>query len=735
MFTWLTVLGLVGALVAAGGLFYLYQTTTIPDPNSEYLTQTTQVFYADGKEPLGDFAIQDRQSIALEDMPQHLQDAVVAAEDQTFWTNRGIDPKGIARAFWNNLRGGPTQGASTITQQYVKILYLTSERTLSRKLTEAMVSIKLQNQQDKRQILEGYLNTIYFGRGSYGAEAAANAFFAKDAKDLTLKECAVLASVLNNPTKFDPANGKENRRDLKARYQYVLNGMVEMGTLDSATGAKAERKLPTFPEVRADSKFGGQKGHMLKLVKDELKTLGFDEQEVDGGGLRITTTFTPQAMRAVQDGVLSVKPDVRDRFLHIGAAAVEPGTGALVGFYGGQDYLDSQINWAVAGGMAGSTFKAFTDAAAISQGYSLKDTFEGNSPIELPDGTTFENQGDQDYGSAVSMIKATQSSINTAFIDMVASMDNGPAAVIKMAEALGIPGNEPGSFGIPRKSIDLQENVGVTLGTAQVSPINMANAYATIANGGERAPVHVISKVVSKDGEELYSYKAPTKRVLDEDIAADVSFALQQVVTSEGSGRQALALNRPAAGKTGTATNDKDEVSSSWFVGYTPQMSTAVMYVRGNGRQQLQGWLPDWNGLGGYFGGNYPTRTWTAIMQTLMEGLPVEEFPEPVYVDGDAPTSGHEPTMAPPTSVRPTQRPTKRPTRRPTTRPPTTPTTSAPTSQPPTTLPPTTTVPTTAPPSSEPPTSGPPTTLPPTDGGSGAAQPRMVLPSSPPRPT
>ena len=195
-------------IIGALGFVYVYSSTTIPTPNKDFQTQTTNVYYKDGKTGLGRFVEQNRESIPFEQMPKHVRDAVVAAEDRTFWTNRGIDPKGILRAAFSNARGGSTQGASTITQQYVKIYYLSSERTFKRKIKEAFVSLKLQKQLTKSKILEGYLNTIYFGRGAYGIQAAAQAYFGVDAKDLTVQQGAVLASVLNSPQNFDPAEGR-----------------------------------------------------------------------------------------------------------------------------------------------------------------------------------------------------------------------------------------------------------------------------------------------------------------------------------------------------------------------------------------------------------------------------------------------------------------------------------------------------------------------------------------------
>lgn len=667
---WLLIVGLVGGLLGVVAFFVAYRTVDVPSPNEEFLTQTTNVMYRDGSTELGSFATQRRESIPYDAMPQNIKDAVVAAENRSFWTDQGIDPKGIIRAAFNNAAGGSTQGASTITQQYVKVLYLTQDQTLTRKAKEAFLSLKIQRSMSKEEILEGYLNTIYFGRGAYGIQAASKAWFDKPAAGLNVRQSAVLASVINNPTRFDPANGQDNRAELEARYQYVLSGMADMGTITAAEYDHASRRLPDFPKIEAESQYGGQKGHALKLVRDELERLdipGVDQAAIDGGGLRITTTLTPNAMRASEEGVTAVRPPSRSGpNLHAASATVETRTGALLGFYGGHDYLDSQINWAVTGGMAGSTMKAFTDAAAIKQGFSLTDTFDGNSPIDIG-GTEFENQGDASYGSAISMLAATQDSVNTAFIDMVNSMDNGPRAVIDTARSLGIPGNQPAPYGIPNTSRDLQENVGVTLGTARISPINMATAYGSIANGGRRAQVHVVKEVRDRNGKVLYRFDDKPKRVLDEDIAADVSYALQQVVQG-GSGTQALNLGRPAAGKTGTATNDNGYVSSSWFVGYTPQVSTAVMYVRGDGDDGLDAptadgsqWMPaSSDGQLGYFGGNYPAKTWTEIMQTVMEDRPVEDFPPPVYVDGEAPDSGHEPYV-PPAEPEPEPEPTQRP--------------------------------------------------------------------------
>ncbi len=657
----LLILGLIGAVLGGIGAIGVYNAVPVPDPNKQWEVQTTRVFYDGGKQTLGKFAQQDRESIPLADIPQHVQDAVIAAEDRTFWTNRGIDIKGILRAALSNARGNSTQGASTITQQYVKILYLSPERTLTRKVKEAVVSLKLQKQKTKKQILEGYLNTIYYGRGAYGIQAASRAYFDKPAKNLTVQEGAVLASVLNSPGNFDPAEGAAEEQRLLGRYRYVLKGMAEMGNLSQADATSYSQELPKFPKIKRSQTYGGQRGFMLEMVKNELRDIGFSEDQIQGGGLRITTTFNKSAMQSMEAAVKAQRPVGKFKGLHIGAASIDVKTGALKAVYGGQDYLKSSFNWAYRGGQPGSTFKAFAVAAALKAGYALKDTFEGNSPYTFPDGLEVKNEGPgngNNYGAHISLTKAMEQSVNTAFVDLTQGLPNRGGDVNKMAYTLGIPEDRT----------TLEDNATAALGGNTVGVIDMVNAYSTIANEGVAHPWYVVKSVKSAiTGKTLYNRPDDSAEVLDPDIAADTSYTMQQVVDS-GTGRAALGLGRPAAGKTGTATNAKDQVSSAWFVGYTPQIATGVMYVRGKGQEQLDGWLPE------YFGGSYPARTWTAIMQALMSGLPVEQFPPPAYVDGQAPSTGHDPGLVTPAKPKPSKKPKPPPPPKPTPTPTPTPT-------------------------------------------------------------
>jgi membrane peptidoglycan carboxypeptidase len=718
---WFLIVALCGTLLIVATFIYLYKTTPIPNPNKDFQTQSSFVYYGDGKTEIGQYATQNRQIIPLSQMPKQLQNAVIAAEDRTFYSNHGIDPKGIIRAAFNDARGGATQGASTITQQYVKILYLTQERSLSRKVHEAILSLKLQKQLSKQKILEGYLNTIYFGRGAYGVEAAARAYFGVDAGDLTLPQSAVLASVLNNPTQYDPANGKSNKKALLGRYRYVLSGMASMGTAPEAKVTKAEKHLPTFPVFEQSSKYAGQRGHMLTLVRQQLHDLDFTDDQIDGGGLRVYTTLTKKAMAAASSGVMAVRPNLSDKELHIAVATVQPGTGALLGFYGGQNYLRSQINWAEAGGMVGSTFKPASLATAIANGYSLKSTWDGNSPYTFPDGLEVHNEGDStgtNYGSAISSITAMEQSVNTAFVDMSASIPDGPAKILSQAEKMGIPPAQADAHypGIPNTSRDLDADALITLGKARISAINMANTYATIANNGQRADVHVVNKVTDSKGKVLYQFKPHTTQAIKPDINRDVSYAMQQVVL-HGTGANAQAIDREAAGKTGTATNGNGDVSSSWFVGFTPQLATAVMYVRGDGDNALNDWLPPYNGAAGYFGAGYPTATWAAVMKADLVGVAPENFPPPAYVTGTAPETGHS---APPPPPPPSSHHTH---------------SSAPTSSAPTSSAPTSSAPTSSAPTSSPPTSpSSPTTSPgsPSTGAASlGARPRMMASREP----
>ncbi len=698
MAKWLLLLVLGLVLLGAAAFAYGYLTTDIPDPNEDLTAQTSFIYYSDGKEEIGRFASQNRTSVPLSEVPDHVQQAVIAAEDRTFYSNQGVDPKGILRAAFSNARGNSTQGASTITQQYVKVFYLSQERTLTRKVKEAFVSLKLQRQMSKRQILEGYLNTIYFGRGAYGIQAAAQAYFDTNASELTVREGAALAAILNSPSNFDPGNGADARARLLGRYQYVLSGMASAGNIPTARAERLKERLPAFPKIATTDTYGGQRGHLLTMVRKQLLSLGFTDEEISGGGLKVTTTFTRNAMDAAAEAVRDQRPpDLRG--LHVAVATVDPATGALRGMFAGQDYLRSQINWATAGSSPGSAFKPFALAAGLDDGYALDSTFQGNSPYVFADGSgevVNEGPGDgNDYGSAISLSTATEQSVNTAYVDLTESMEDGPQKILDMAVRMGVPRDAPGLEALP----------GISLGSATISPIDMANGYGTIADGGQAKKWFVVERVTDPDGTRRYTAPKKATRVLPDDVDRDVSYALQQVVSS-GTGTAALALGRPAAGKTGTATNEDGNVSSSWFVGYTPQFATAVMYVRGDGNDNINCIEPRGASctpgyLVPYFGAAYPARTWTQAMDATLDDAPAEEFPEPAFKDADQENQEPIPSFTPdesPDSEPPVPSPTETP--EPPTPTPTQPPSSTTAPPPPSETPPT---PTPTPPTSAPP--------------------------------
>jgi membrane peptidoglycan carboxypeptidase len=639
---WGSIVGAAFFVVGMIVIYIIYKTIDIPNANAAFEAQTSTVYYSDGTHQLGTFAVQNRHSIPYSQIPISMRNAVVSAENRSFWTDPGLDPKGIVRAAWTNLHSDSTQGASTITQQYVKILYLSQERTWTRKIKEAFIAVKIDQELSKQQILEGYLNTIYFGRGAYGVDAAAEAYFQKPARFLTVPESAVLAAVLNSPSNLDPAVSRANRAPLLARYRYVLDGMGEMGNLTPSEVARYQQQLPPIADPSTRDQYAGQRGYLMAMVLQALKQQGLSDEQIYGGGLKIVTTFSFHDMQAAQQAVYDVRPKGKQQ-LHVGLASVEPATGAVRAVIGGRNYLSSQLNWATNLVQPGSTFKAFALAAALSDGFTLDDSLDGNSPFTLPDGTEVHNEGEasgipngQSYGT-ISLRYATEESVNTAFVDLTTQMQNGPARIIAAAEAAGIPSDAPGLHPFPN----------VALGTASVSPLAMADSYATFASNGNHHDWYIIQSV-SNPGGSIYEHKQEATRAFSPAVASNVTSALQGVVES-GTGQNALALDRPAAGKTGTATaascdTCEEHVSSSWFVGYTPQLATAVTYTRGDGNDPLDGYLDT------YFGADYPTKTWTEYTAAALQGRKVLQFPPPGELNGTQPS----PTFVPPTHTTPT---------------------------------------------------------------------------------
>lgn len=668
--------GLLGVL----GIGIAYTSTEIPDPNEEVLHESTIVYWSDGKTELGRFEAQKRIPVRLDDIPQQLQDAVVAAEDRSFYENAGFDPVGIARAGVNFLRGGGeiSGGGSGITQQYVKNYYLTQEQTAARKAEEIFIAVKLDQELSKDVILEGYLNTIWWGGQVYGVESAAQAYFRKSANELNLSQSVALAALIRNPGIYDPRISEDNKERFAARFEYVLDGMVATDALTEAEAAKV--KQPKFKKKLNDNSFKGPDGYLMQAVKEEL-TKGEDapltEAELSTKGLRIVTTFDKKKQKAAVEAVKNEGPqDVEN--IHVGLAAIVPGDGRVVAMYGGPDAVRQSLNDAVdAKRQPGSAFKPFALAAGLEQGISLDSRFSGESPFEHPElGEKGINNYDDasgeptDFGKYVDLVTATEKSINTAFLDLVFTMGEqrvdeegakkpgvaGTELVADIARRAGVPDPEPDpKKGLAESISDAVRDKGLAgpgpqlaIGTRGVPVIDMADAYATFAAGGQQADWYTVQSVTDGGGNIVYEGKSTVKTAFASDVAADVTYALQQVVES-GTGAGAQEVGRPSAGKTGT-----HEELTAWFTGFVPQLSTAVEIFCEDYNAKTKGELEiktECNNGEHMAGGSYPMDIWVAFMKAALEGEDVKEFPEPGDVgepmNTPTPTPTNEPTDEP----------------------------------------------------------------------------------------
>ncbi|MDR1790746.1 MAG: penicillin-binding protein [Propionibacteriaceae bacterium] len=624
VFMWIGVGLLSLILIGVIGIVILWNMVDLPDPNAEFSTNTTVVYYNDGTTQLGTFQVQNRRSISYTEIPQYVKDALVASENRTFWTDPGFDVFGMVRAVGSAVLGGETMtGASTITQQYVKIFYLTSERSLSRKVKEVILAAKIGQQYSKEEILTNYLNTVYYGRGAYGIEAASLAFFKKSAKDLDLAESVVLTSVINNPAGLDPANGEQQRADLLERYQYTLKAMVEMNYITDAERLAIYADLPEFPEIKKSNIFGGAKGFLLQMVQDELLANGFTEAEVTGGGLRVTTTFDKKdqdaLVKVAKEYTLEAAGNSKKKAadLHAGVASIDNATGEVLAVYGGPDYVENSRNWATTPRPVGSTFKPYALTAALEQGWVLSDKVNGSSFTPKGESKPVRNAG-RNWGR-ISLLNATTHSVNSAFVDLTMQLENGGQDVLDAANDCGVPS-------LPDRG--WEANNRVALGTPEISPLNQAAGYSTFANEGHRVKAHVVREVKDMAGEVQYTAEYDEGIPLDRAVIRDVTYALTKV-TQDGTGSRAAALDYPVAGKTGTAWyNDPesglDKTVAAWFVGYTKQITTAVMFVAGD---DGMGDLDDFTG--GFYGSGFPAKLWLAYMETAMEGMDEEDFSGP----------------------------------------------------------------------------------------------------------
>jgi membrane peptidoglycan carboxypeptidase len=632
--SWRFVVGTVtvGIFLVLGLVVAAYALTDVPDPDEFAQEQASTVYFANGAE-IGSFQGPNRNLVDYESLPAHVGQAVVSAEDRTFFENQGISITGMARAFLNNIQGGATQGASTLTQQYVERYYV-GETTTSYvgKAKEALLAIKIAQSETKEQILGRYLNTIYFGRNAYGIDAAAQAYFGRPAAELDVSQAALLAGLIPSPNNWDPAASPEKSEQ---RWNYVLDGMVRDGYL-----TEADRSALVFPETipytRSD-RFGGTVGYLMEYVATELTATGSITQEtLETGGLKITTTIEPDVQQDALDAIGKLRSgemsdgELPADAMKIGVVSVDPANGAIVSMYGGPDFLADQINRATRGKVqGGSTFKPFTLIAALENGIPLSERYPGYSPQDF-DGWEVNNFGGTDFGT-IDLVKATEQSVNTVYAQL--NLAVGPEKTAEVAQRAGV-------------TSPVNSTPSNVLGTDDVSPLDMASAYATIAAQGVYHKPFMVAEAAYPDGDLAYSGETQPVQQFDAGVMADTTYAMTQVVEN-GSGENYIGpIDRDIAGKTGTSNENK----SAWFVGFTPQIVTAVALsqVGENGSDPVT--ITPWGGVREVTGGTWPSALWAEYMTPVLQ-LPKyatpTPFPERANVNAAAVPTQEPTTQAP----------------------------------------------------------------------------------------
>ncbi len=688
---------LIGLLFLIGAFFVGYALVSIPDPNAAAVAQNNVYLYADGKTELSRDGAVNRQNVPLGDIAKDARYATLAAEDRNFYHESAVSPKAMVRAAWNTATGKGRQSGSTITQQYVKNYYLTQAQTASRKVKEFFIAIKLDRNVTKDEILDGYLNTSYYGRNAYGIQAASQAYFDKNASDLTTGQAAYLATLLNAPSEYDLAAHPENAPAAKARWNYVLDGMVKEGWL-----TKAERDSTAFPKIgrpKPIASKAGQRGYIIEAVNNYLTQNHIvDPDELHAGGYRIVTTiqkpkedaFVEAARRDVYDQLGHTKAD---SYVRAGGVSIDPATGNVVALYGGVDYTKQYVSSATNSTyQPGSTFKPVILASALQHGSQTQDgeritpttIYDGDSrrPVQGPDGPVGyapENEDGTDYGD-ISVTRAMDQSVNSVFAQM--AQDVGTSKVIDTAHDLGMPA-----------SVAIPKTPAMALGafdSPSASPLAMAQVYATLANHGRQIPYSLVVKV-TKDGDDIGLPHREAEQSVPRQAADTTTAVLRSVVEgAHGTATAAQGSGWPSAAKTGTAEDDK----AAWFAGYTPKLATVVALLGMNPADGAQESLDGSMHLGRINGGGPPGQVWAdytaaALADTapadfdldLQQGAATEppETDEPSTPDTTPPTDATPPDTTTPPTTPPTD------TTPPTTEPPTgTDTPTDPTAAPPT---------------------------------------------------
>ena len=649
------VLVVVGLPLLAGGtvlaaFIFLPLPASLPQPTNRLLP-VPSVVYDDQGNVIAEFRTSGSNiPVPKSQIPAVIDNAVVSSEDHNFYHEGGVSIRGTLRALYDDVvHGAAVQGGSTITQQYVKGAYTGSSRTILRKIREAILASQLSRQLSKSEILYRYVSDSYFGEGAYGVGAAAETYFRTPVSKLDASQAATLAGVLPAPSAYDPL---VDLADAEARRETVLGLMHRYGYLDASQYQLAMRQrlalvqdvkpgvpvTAVFPPQQVPAKYP----YFVDYLKRYLQSV-IPAEELYGGGLQIQSTLDPTDEQAAQNSIDKTLAGTSPP-LDMALASVEPATGYVKALVGGRDFSQSQVNLALGGcptqppasdhynievtascwggGMitggaeglpAGSSFKVFTLAAALQQGVSLDRTYSGPPSITIG-GQTFHND-EFEGGGYYSLREATWLSLNTVYVQLADQI--GIKSIAQMAKAMGI---ESAWFS-PQV-----HGLSYTLGVIDVSPLDMASAYGVLADQGTRVPPSPVVRVVDSSGKVLIDDTRPSgTRVLPASTAGTETEVLQGVI-SRGTGYPNAVINRPEAGKTGTT----DSCTNAWFVGYTPQLSTAVWMGHLTTNTEP---LTDVDGVPCVYGGTLPAKTWAGYMSKALAGLPPANFatpPQPV---------------------------------------------------------------------------------------------------------
>ena len=576
--------------------------------------QTTRVLAADGTLLTTFHAGEDREIVPFDAIPRVLIDAVVAVEDERFWQHSGVDPQAIVRAARTNVGSGSVlEGGSTITQQYIKNTYVGSERNLSRKLKEASLAVQFEKRHTKERILELYLNSVYFGNGSYGVQAASQEYFGLGVSQVDLPRAALLVGLIRAPSTTDPFDDPEGalRRRTLVIDRMVSAGLIPADEAEAAKGAPLE--LRTTPEVRRypAPHFVEQVRHFLLTDEAFGESPEARRDLLYKGGLRIQTTLDLKLQADAEKAVALVltRPGSDPE---AAVVSIDPRDGQVKALIGGRDFFgtgpSAKFDLATQGSRpAGSAFKPFVLAAAMKEGISLGSVYRAPSRMTLntPGGGTwvvdnYEGSG----GGSLDLVEATVKSSNTAYAQLI--LDVGPQKAIDTAAEMGI--NSP-----------LQPYPSAVLGTNDVTPLDMATAYATLANRGLVTQPTFVTRVTDSAGRVLYEHARSSRRVLSSALVADVVAVLQQVV-QRGTGERAK-IGRPVAGKTGTGQEWRD----AWFVGFTPELATSVWVGFPQGQRSM---VPPTTRIR-VTGGSWPAEIWQLYTSAALAQAPITPFPAP----------------------------------------------------------------------------------------------------------